>query len=77
MAELSSDAEKALQVCENLLSSIKLGGPKGRTQFEASLHQDGHAAHARQSREVIFFHDFKSELQDYINVAWEVDEHGQ
>lgn len=74
---MSPDAEKALQACKDLLSSLKIGGPKGRAQFEASLHPDGHMAHARHSREQIFFHNFKSELQDYVNAAWEVDEHGQ
>jgi hypothetical protein len=74
---MSPDAEKALQVCKSLLSSIKLGGPKGRIQFEASLHQNGHMAHARQSHETIFFHNFNGELQDYISTAWEVDEYGQ
>jgi hypothetical protein len=77
MAKMSPDAEKALQVCKDLLSSIKLGGPKGRAQFEATLHPDGHMAHARQSHEKVFFHNFKGELQEYISTAWETDEYGQ
>jgi hypothetical protein len=77
MANLSPDAVKALHVCNDLLSSIKLGGQKGRLQFEASLYPDGHMAHARQSVEKIFFHNFKGELQDYVNEVWEEDEHGK
>jgi hypothetical protein len=73
----SLDAEKALQVCKDLLSSLKLGGPKGRSQFGSTLYPDGHMAHVRQSQDKIFFHSFKGELQDYVNDAWEVDEHGE
>jgi hypothetical protein len=74
---MSPDAESALQVCKDLLSSLKQGGPEGRKQFEASLHPDGRMAHARPSIDNVFFHNFNGELQEYVKEAWVVDEYGQ
>lgn len=64
---LSSDADSALTVVQNLLASLSIPSSSGRARFDATLHPHGHMVHARYSRvSEPVFHNFDNTSPDSL-----------